>query len=313
MKKISLNLPKLENKLITLLGHKYMDEVNNIKIKDLLPLVYTSFDGDHLSQSERMKQFAFKQGFIPLNPESALGTYLVTNHYMGEKHQIIIDCLKLLSMCDVFWVMSEFRPKNSTDIAKLSEGVIAEILYWCKYKNPQISVVDIVNYQLINHIRIPTYILEYLHPLQKRGIEEILKINLPKLRNTVYLCAGEKHAKHSDWLRKDAYNNNKVPLCPYTLYNKGTLDLAYNHNELDKLLARVTLSMKADEIWIYGIYECHDVDLLKLEPDLLLELYLTLKFKKMKIIYKFFGEINVPKYTNRKQWAITEYEKIYQT
>ena len=81
--------------------------------------------------------------------------------------------------------------------------------------------------------------------------------------------AGEKHAKHSDWFRQDAYNNQKIPLCPYTLYNRGTLDLAYGQKEMDKLLARITLAIKADEIWVYGAYKDDELSLINLDTDLL--------------------------------------------
>lgn len=314
MKMLNISLRELENVLRNKLNNKFINQLNITNISELRPLVYTSFDGDFWSQSEPMKQFVFKNGMVPLNPESALGTYLVVNHYLGKKYQIILDCLKLLSICDVFWIMTDFEPKEIKDIGKLPEGVIAEALFWAKHKNQNISLVDITKYKNIKQFKITDNSLNFLHPLQREGIKKVLKTKLQTTRDVVYLMAGEKHAKHSDWLRKDAYNNQKIPLCPYTIFNKGTLDIAYGKNEIKKLLARVSLAIKADEIWIYGKYRDDEVKLHYFEIDLLQEIYLILRLKpkKIKIIYKFFGDINIPKYSNKTDWAITDYEKKLQ-
>ena len=62
------------------LDKEVLVSLSTIVAEGLPEVVYTSFDGDMLSHSELMKQHVLKKGLVPLNPESALGTSLVTNH-----------------------------------------------------------------------------------------------------------------------------------------------------------------------------------------------------------------------------------------
>ena len=130
-----------------------------------------------------------------------------------------------------------------------------------------------------------------------------------QLKRAVYLLAGEKHSKHADWMRKMAYVNKAVPLCPYTLINLSTLILAYGDDKLKRMLARISMSRIADEVWIFSPFS--DVVLDKLETDLLIELYITLRFypsKRQK--YISFSEAGIPKYVNKQKWSITSRERF---
>lgn len=132
----------------------------------------------------------------------------------------------------------------------------------------------------------------------------------PNLRKSIYLAAGEKHAKHSDWMRKMAYSGNTIPLCPYTLINLSTLTLAFKNDFIKKLLSRISIALRAEEFWVFSGFKDEEVVLEKLEDDLLLELFLTLKLRpSTRVFHLYFGEANVPKYKNRDKWAITEFER----
>lgn len=313
MKQFSITHNTLLPLLQTRLSPSLFSAVTTIQKTDILPLVYTSFDGDHLSHSELMKQFVFKQKMIPLNPESALGTYLVTNHYQGKKYPIIEDCLKLLLLCDVFYIMTDFTPEGIQDFSRLPEGVIAEVLYWAQAKHKKVAIVDITTYQAPSEFVISEHTLDFLHPLQKDGIKKILATTEMELRKAAYLLSGEKHAKHTDWLRMDAYKNGMVPLSPYTLCNESSLQLAYPDTPAMRYAARACLGVKADEVRIYGIHSDETVELELLETDMLVELYLisALKGAEVQVTYTYFGDIGIPKYANKDAWAITEFEKQF--
>jgi len=290
----------------------YKDVFANLStvVTDELPeVVYTSFDGDMLSHSELMKQHVLKKGLVPLNPESALGTYLVTNHYEGDKGPIIEDCLSLIGLVDQFYVMSTLLPEGEHEIKKLPEGVIAEVLYWASTKGKPVNYVDISHYTDEAEIDHSNELLDKLDVKQKAGIKKAVDATR-KLRPVAYLMSGEMHAKHSDWMRKDAYNNALVPLCPYTLINFSTLQSAHPDDHVRQIVCRAALAYRADEVRVYGPLEEGDFELSKLPVDALTELYVILLLQpKKSLVYKSFANIGVPKYANRKKWAITDFER----
>lgn len=313
MKKLDIEINKLETLLQNKISWQLLKDLKAIQITDVPEVVYTLFDGDHLSHSELMKQFVLKRGLVPLNPEAALGTYLVVNHYRGNKIPIIENCFSLLTKCEYFWIMSDVVPDpDGKFIELLPEGVIAEMIYWMRNIDKKITIVDIKKYRKANDFLYTPCLENFLKPEQKRGIEDI--ILKPNLRKSVYLAAGEKHAKHSDWMRKIAYTNNTIPLCPYTLINLSTLTLAFKNDFVKKLLSRVSIALRAEEFWIFSSFEDGELLLEKLEDDLLLELFLTLKLRpNTKVFHLYFGEAGVPKYKNRGKWAITEFERSIET
>ena len=68
--------------------------------------------------------------------------------------------------------------------------------------------------------------------------------------------------------------------------------------------------MRSDEFWIFGTFKEEEFNLNKLSTDILTELYLTQKLSpQTEVKYISFAKAGVPKYTNRKKWAITEKEK----
>lgn len=300
---------ELETNLKSRISDVRFAALQSIKKTDIPLIAYTSFDGDMLSHSELMKQYIHKKGLVPLNPESALGTYLVVNHYGGDKNPIIEDCLSLINIVDHFYVMTKQIHKASNDIREQPEGVIAELLYWVSNKQRNVTYVDISSYTLEKEIAYKDGLLGKLDEQQRAGIKNVLAINRG-LRPAVYLLSGEEHAKHSDWMRKDAYVNTRVPLCPYTLISFSTLQSAYPGDYVRQLCCRVAIGMKANEIFIYGIDTIDSFQVSNLPEDALAELYVILKLSpEKKVYYKFFGEIGVPKYVNRKKWAVTQHEQ----
>lgn len=307
--KIKTSAKQLAILLEDRIAHDTLANLTAITPRILPKVVYTSFDGDMLSHSELMKQHVLKKGLIPLNPESALGTYLVTTHYGGDKGPIIEDCLSLIKLVDQFYVMSTLLPKGEHEIRKLPEGVIAEVLYWISTTGKPVNYVDISRYADETEITHSNELLDKLDDKQKAGIKKAVNAT-QGLRPVVYLMSGEMHAKHSDWMRKDAYNNARVPLCPYTLINFSTLQSAYPNDLVRQIVCRAALASRADEVRIYGPLEEGEFDLPKLPDDALAELYAILLLQpKKNIVYKSFADIGVPKYANRKKWAITDFER----
>ncbi len=307
--KLRIQNTELETNLKSRVSEAKFAALKSIKKTDIPLIAYTSFDGDMLSHSELMKQYMHKKGFVPLNPESALGTYLVVNHYEGDKNPIIEDCLSLINVVDRFYVMTKQVPKTSSDIRKQPEGIIAEVLYWVSSKRKLVTYVDISSYASEHEITHPDGLLERLDEGQKAGIKNVFAAGR-RLRSTAYLLSGEEHAKHSDWMRRDAYVNSRVPLCPYTIIGFSTLQLAYPTDYVRQLCCRVALGMKANEIYIYGVDNINKFKVSNLPLDALAELYVILRpSPKKKVYYKFFGEIGVPKYVNRKKWAVTKHEQ----
>lgn len=309
MRNLTFTTEEIRSVLTKRLPKKFLVALDNIQSSDIPKVVYTSFDGDLLSYSEIMKQLALQRNLTPLNPESALGTYLVVNHYNGNKVEIIKDCMSLLSRCDCFWIISNTSAVSAGDLLmQLPEGVAIETFYWMRHVKPTVSVLNLSNSNDL-------YSITYNRNLEKLfqgdfmvNIRSFVNRRKKRLRKVAYLLAGEKHSKHADWMRKMAYMNKAVPLCPYTLINLGTLTLAYENDPIKRVLARLSMSCIVDEIWIFSPFP--DVVLNKFETDLLIELYLTLKFYPLKRQkYISFSEAGVPKYINRQKWAITTRER----
>lgn len=310
MKTIDIALDDLETIIRENGYNREMDLMLAVSTEQVPRVVYTSFDGDLLSHSELMKQYTLGRGCAPLNPESALGTYIVTNHFEGNKEPIIEDCMSLIDACQEFYVITKDVPAKKEDVKNLPEGVIAEVWYWTRNHRKPITFVDASDYVSATEVLYDKNMPTYLNDKQRVGIAKTTNAK-KKLRPIAYLLAGEIHAKHSDWMRMDAYRGARVPLCPYTLLNRSSLQLSCGNDFLKQLLSRVALIRRADEIYIYSPYEDEKFTLSKLPEDALFELFLTLRLgPKKPVIHKYFGEVGVPKYTNRAKWAITEQERL---
>ena len=310
VKDISVETSRLEKLLEARVGRQLWSKIKGVSASDIPEIVYTSFDGDLLSLSEPLKQAVLKRNLVPLNPESALGTYLVVNHHKGNKIQIIEDCFALLTRCSHFWIMAEQPPRRGGDFfTTLSEGVLTEALYWRQEKNKEISILTPLNFEKIYvydevYGKIPTA------DLYDPAVVDLLSRRQGSLRPVFYLAAGERHAKHADWMRKAAYLHGGVPLCPYTLINEGTLTLSFDKDALGKILSRVALALAADDFWLFLPF--HDVVNAweKLDPDVLIELYLTKKIQPLKKVRGIYmGDADIPKYKNRQRWAMTALEQ----
>ncbi len=306
---VKLSANDFETVISQRVGDSRLAELKSITAHDLPPVAYTSFDGDMWSHSELMKQYVLRNGAVPLHPEAALGTYLVTNHYKGDKGPIIDDCLSLINAVDEFYVMSTVMPEKETDIRELPEGVLAEVVYWTARRNKKIKYIDISTYADKKDYEHSPKIIDNLATAQQDGIRAATSKNR-KLRKIAYLLSGESHAKHTDWMRQDAYDNELVPLSPYTLLNYGTLQIAYPNDYFMQIKCRMALAIRADVVNVYGIQPEQDFELIKLPDDTLCELYVIMRLKpETHVNYKYFGDVGVPKYTDRKKWVITEYEQ----
>lgn len=312
MRKLSIDNESLEIQLEKMKKASALERFYSLKKKDLPQVVYTSFDGDHLSYGEVMKRYALRQGLVPLNPESALGTYLVTNHYQGSKLPIIIDCFSLLMRCDYFWVVTDLAlGKNEFSISSLPEGVIAETLFWLRHRKKSATIVDLHQGTSVKKLNGWRGLKKSLHPEQIEGIEQTLNIPLSKLRKVAYLTAGEDHVKHADWMRKLAYNYNRVPMCPYTLVSLSSLKFILGTGFYVRILVNTSFAIKADEFWIFGSRDEKDFSVDSLQDDVLAELLLTKKFKpNTKVYYISFAQAEVPKYKKTSLWALTKLEKL---
>ena len=66
--------------------------------------VYTSFDGDDMIYIDLMREHAIRLGYVPINPEHALGYHLSTTSHRNLKYEVMKDCMSLAHACDNFWV-----------------------------------------------------------------------------------------------------------------------------------------------------------------------------------------------------------------
>lgn len=69
--------------------------------------VYTSFNGDNMVFIDCMRRIAIINGYVPINPEYALGYYLSTTSHDGNKSEVMKDCLSLAMAADEFWLFTE--------------------------------------------------------------------------------------------------------------------------------------------------------------------------------------------------------------
>lgn len=306
---LKIKIEEVENELSLRVSNNDLEKLKKVKERDLWEIVYTSFDGDNVSFNEIMKQRVLKMGFLPLNPESALGTYLVVNYHKGQKTPIIEDCLSLISISSRFFVFHTHAQNNIDIMNELPEGVLAEILYWWTARQEKVECISLSG---LNSSRLTVTEDAGLHILKENKLEGLRKFadSSLKTRKVAYLLSSEKHAKHSDWMRMDAYRSGRVPLCPYTVISAGTMQMSFEYDLTMWSKCRLRFALSCDEVNLYGHLESDKFSLKSLESDTLVELFLLLRFDKTKKIkYKSFREIGIPKYVNRNKWSVGKLEK----
>lgn len=301
MKKIKLTQKEVIYELKKRVSPIQLQKLLRINISDVPKLVYTSFDGDLLSHSEQIKQLVLQQDLAPLNPESALGTYIVSTHYKGNKEPIIRDCFSLIDLTDEFWIFHKNLHSQQESLNSMPEGVRMEALYWFTTNDKKIRIVDVLG--ITTKLFFDKNI--FFSSLSKEIAKKTIRLK-KKINETVLLLAGDRHTKHADWMRKYAYKKNKVPVCPYTIISRGTLTIALQNDQFKQLLMRVSLGLKVEDIWVFGSKRTQEFSLSLLDLDVLEELFILLRLrKKLEITYIYLGDSDVPKYKNRKRWAVT--------
>jgi len=288
-----------------------LDRLASVSASDIPAIAYTSFDGDLLPQSELMKQLVLRHGLVPLNPESALGTYLVTNHYEGAKLPIILDCLSLVSICDEFWIMLSAAPSSLQEImAGAPEGVLAELLFWTEKIEKRVRVAELSSGGMVQDFTYCPGIDRHLSPERRGGIERAIATPPESLHKPAFLATAERYAKYCDWMRQEAYLRARVPVCPHTLTNASTLTLAFGEDSYRKALARASFALRCDEVWLFSPFPNPELAVEKGDLALLSDIFVTLLIQPDKrIIHKCFGDVGVPKYLDRRKWTLTAYER----
>lgn len=269
------------------------------------PTVYTSFDGDHMVFIDCMREFAVKNGFVPINPEHALGYYLSTRAHADSKSEVMKDCLSLVTIADEFWV---FTHGVQNPLAALSEGVLIEMLHWIRKKKSAVNFFDISN-MMRNLSRNDSGTLrqdsirsiqekDFSDALSERSLCEIAdfqRMVSDTLRPVVYIDIRNEDFKYVDWVRQRAYQTGFVPIVPQHLMPEHVY-LAHNiHTEYNEDLE----GLKCAYSCIWAIYESQE----RLEK--LSHIYGE---SQQKVTFISIRDLGVPKYANPRKWSITTKE-----
>lgn len=286
--------------------------------KSLKPLAYTSFDGDYMPFLSNMLTYTIANGYLPINPESALGYYVSTTTHHGSKVLVMKDCLCVELLCDEMWV---FNPVNG----HMPEGVIAEIMAWKDNKGTAIRQIPFFNNYKLDvdvdkpdaaldkYIMTPLEISACLNKCSHYDIEDIRKklfetqSNIP---NPTYVVANFYNYKHIDWARAYCYRQSMCPvspqnIIPYFLYNKGSKV----NFELSYIIDRLTLMDKCKELLWFTNTKNLEYELKKLDVFSCTELLYWYTVNGPESIRVVDWSIaGVPKYQNNNDWALTRTE-----
>lgn len=289
-------------------------KVNNV----LKPLAYTSFDGDYMPFLSNMLTYTMTNGYLPINPESALGYYVSTTTHQGNKIQVMKDCLCVELLCDEMWV---FSPING----HMPEGVVAEIMAWEDHKGTSIKIIPFFNdYRVDMEISKPDRMLDryvmspldiscYLKDRNQNDLEDIRnKLFEPEtiIPSPSYVVANFYNYKHIDWARSYCYQQGVCPVSPqniipyflYTRDNKGDFELSY-------MIDRLTLMDKCKELLWFTNTKNLDNELETLDVFSCTELlywYTVHGSESIKIVD--WSIAGVPKYQDNSNWALTRTE-----
>lgn len=305
-------LPQIINQNMGSALKNTLESIKKIPIENFPNLIFVAIDNDLLPKIDFIKHFLLQNKSLPIVGESALGTFIVVNHHKEKKELILKDCLPLIDLCSSFMIFIDKPMENIDDILKdFADGVFYELVYWLfKSTGSAVTIVNINNHSAPQLHLVNISIIKKLQfdSKFKQDIYSVLDQHVGNKNPSQYLCVADQHAKYMDWLRTDAFKEKKVPLNAYTLFNTGLIILA-GGDENFRLLSRVALALKCNEICVYGPLEQTKVALVNLDPYILCELYLILSFSPYaKISYKSFSEVNVPKYCKSELWSFTNKE-----
>lgn len=305
----------IKSKALSLAIHDFQQRKAN---KALKPLAYTSFDGDYMPFLSNILTYTMANGYLPINPESALGYYVSTTTHHGNKIQVMKDCLCAELLCDEMWVFNPIQ-------GHIPEGVVAEIMAWEKHKGTSIRKIPFFNdYKVDVEVSKPDSALDkyvispleiscYLKGLNQNDIEDIRnKLFEPgsTIPSPSYVVANFYNYKHIDWARSYCYHQSVCPvspqnIIPYFLYTKdykGEFELSY-------MIDRLILMDKCKELLWFTNTKNLDNELEALDVFSCTELlywYMIHGAESIKIVD--WSIAGVPKYQDNNNWALTRTE-----
>lgn len=308
-----INISKaILQKYLTAKNPQLIEQLQEI-IADGLPLLmFAAIDNDLLPKVELIKHYILKQGKLPIVGESALGTYLATTHHKGKKEFILRDCLSLIDLCDDFNIFVDSKESSLLKIiAEFPDGVFYEAAYWFSKGKTRINIVNIHDFLLPDLIPVDSSIFKNLAIQFKQEIFDKLQAHATQKHITTYALMPEGHTKYIDWIRKDIYQQNQVPVIPHILATAGSVILAQGDKPLHRMLNRVAIAARCQKICIFAPMKGNKLSFENLSLDILLEIYLIMHFDLNLVknfAYKSYADVGVPKYSQTKQWAITTKE-----
>jgi hypothetical protein len=266
--------------------------------------VYTSFDGDLMVYIDCMRKLAVKNGFVPINPEHALGYYLSTRAHSDSKSEVMKDCLSLTMIADEFWVFSQ----NEDDpLGAFPEGVLIEMLLWMRQKGLPIKVFSIPqtvvslgynsnqSYEGRPLVVKEADIKKVLSDRYFYEISAYLDKVTPILRPVTFIDIRNEDFKYVDWVRAKAYEVGKVPIVPQHLIPEFVYALHDMQGEYDA-------SVEALREVSSGVWAIHH------SQEKLAALREKYKGSHLMVTFISLQELNVPKYANPRNWSITTKE-----
>lgn len=294
---------------------KFIERKNN---NDLRRLVYTSFDGDYMPFLHDILKYTKVNGFLPINPEAALGYYVSTTTHHGNKVMVMKDCICEELLCDEMWV---FNPINGY----MPEGVIAELMIWNDIKKIPVRKIPFFNKfsvtkdtssydealesYIVNQTNLMTLIKECNQNDIKEIRQKLFDLESTNLPNPAYVVANFYNYKHLDWTRAYCYQHSVCPvspqnILPISLYSRDFANCNYDEYIVDRL----TLLDKCHELLWFTNTNNLDWELSNLDIFSSTELYYwynTHGFDSIRMID--WAVAKVPKYLN-KNWALTKSE-----
>jgi hypothetical protein len=294
-----------------------------------IPLVYTSFDGDHMHLVDSMCYVTHSLKAVPVNPEAALGYYISTTHHAGIKTEVMRDCISLEMACKEFWIFSR---KNILENGTLPEGVVAELLLWRQWKpDGEIRFFDLDEIEacFFNHdsaacalpIAYPrkpgtgsALFDEIMARHAKTDLQEldtgfIREMNEVGMRPLAFLSVDPLELKHIDWARLKVYSLGKVPFSPDTLVRHFPLRVAaqtefstaYNTARTALMLATKELFIFLRPLGLNGSTPCRRI---------LIDLAAwNLAGKGLENVhFVTWSDAEVPKFQPYSRWALTSAE-----
>lgn len=264
--------------------------------------VYTSFDGDDMIYIDMMREHAIMLGFIPVNPEHALGYYLSTTFHQNKKTEVMKDCMALARMCHDFWV---YTHDPEMKLSSLPEGVLIEILQWMD-ETGNISlrffyIQDVVNdlkYGKANegiYVDISPEIVKEC--FDSRTYEEALRYLTSvkdHLRPIVFIDMPDEDFKYVDWARRKAFEEKLVPLVPQLVI----APLHYKVLDIEETYGFdcETLTTLVSRIW--AVYHTND------RYEAMMQRYAG----KNNVTFVDMKALGIPKYVDPTNWSITTKE-----